>query len=150
MTPHDAVRVSFPRFRLLLSLGAALLFGSLACGDSSTEPSDGTAPVEMFVGKLSGGTELVAIAVNLNSDGTKRVRAYICDGEPSGDVAWFVGSVSTDAVDLSSTVGEAARLLATLSGDQVTGTISIQGGPGRTFTAAKATHGEGVFPITVT
>src|SRR3954471_16616479 len=50
------------------------LVGTVARGDSSTGPSDSAAPVEMYVGKLSGGTELVAIAVNLNSDGTKRVR----------------------------------------------------------------------------
>jgi hypothetical protein len=92
----------------------------------------------------------VAIAVNVNSDGTKRVRAYLCDGEPNGDVAWFVGSVSANAIDLSSTVGESARLLASLGADEVTGPISIQGGAARAFTATKATHGEGVFQITVT
>jgi hypothetical protein len=104
----------------------------------------------MFVGKLSGGTELVAIAVDLNADGTRRVRAYLCDGEPNGDVAWFVGSVSTSAIDLASTVGESARLVGSLGADQVTGTISIQGGPARAFAAPKALHGEGVFQITVT
>jgi hypothetical protein len=150
MTPHDAVRALYSRFRFWPTLAGILLLASVACGDSSTEPSNSNAPVEMFVGKLTGGTELVAIAVDLNSDGTKRVRAYICDGEPNGDVAWFVGSVTTNAIDLSSTVGEAARLNASLSAEEVKGTISIQGGAARAFVATKATHGEGVFQITVT
>ena len=150
MLPHDVVRVFDSRFRFFPLLAGALLVGSLSCGEHSTEPSDTNATVEMFVGKLSGGTELVALAVDRNSDGTKRVRAYICDGEPNGDVAWFVGSVSTNAVDLTSTVGESAHLVASLTADVVTGTISIQGGSARAFTAVKATHGEGVFQITVT
>jgi proprotein convertase P-domain-containing protein len=148
MTPCHAMRALRRAFRF--SPTFVLLLVSVACGDSSTAPSNSDAPVEMFVGKLAGGTELVAIAVNLNSDGTKRVRAYVCDGEPNGDVAWFVGSFGTSAVDLTSTAGEAARLVASLGDDQIAGTISIQGGPARAFTATKATHGEGVFQITVT
>ncbi len=150
MMLHAVLRALCSRLRFGPVAAVVLLVGSLACGDSSTEPSDGNAPVDMFVGKLSGGTELVAIAVNLNPDGTKRVRAYICDGEPNGDVAWFVGSVSTNAVDLSSSVGESSHLLASIGVDDVAGTISIQGGAARAFSATKATHGEGVFQITVT
>ena len=143
--PHATARGFCSWSRFYQTLAGVLLVGSVACGDSSTEPTGSNASVEMFVGKLSGGTELVAIAVNLNADGTKRVRAYFCDGEPNGDVAWFVGSVSTNAVDLTSTVGESSRLIASLSADQVTGTISIQGGAPRAFTAIKATHGEESF-----
>src|SRR5579863_1036030 len=105
-----------------------------ACGGSASNPaatSTSTAPsvAAEFVGVTDQGD-----AIGLSTNGRQLI-AYACDGTPTNGITfavWFKGAVSDNAVNLTAKNGE--HLVATLTPQSVTGTVTLTGGTSFSFT----------------
>jgi hypothetical protein len=98
-----------------------------ACGGGASTP----APV---AGEFVGVTNQVD-AIGLSTNGRQLI-AYVCDGSTTHAITyavWFKGAVSHNAVSLVAKNGE--RLVATLSPQRATGTVTLSGGKSYSFTA---------------
>jgi hypothetical protein len=134
------------RTLLRLALPVTLLLVA-ACSDSPTEP-DVTAGT--FITTLPGSQEvLVVVVAEPGSDGLQKVKAYLCDGEPGGDVEWFGGTLTGNTAALTSRDNAQTTLSIQVDDAQVTGVIKLTGRTALPFVAAAAKPGEGVYEITV-
>ncbi len=118
---------------LILTLLLALTMGLSACGStvSSVTPTATTAALVQgeFVGDA---VNLAGIALSTNG---QRVIAYLCDGtiKHISLAQWFKGAVTNNTIDLTNAQG--GHLVATLTPQVVTGTITLNDGRSSSFTA---------------
>lgn len=112
---------------------------------SSPSPTPG-----FYFGKIAFERDVIGIKIDQPDPAAgRRIRAYVSDSEPDGDVEWFVGSLSgNSAADLVSASGN-ARMDAALVGDQVSGTLTLPGGRTRRFFALAAGEGAGIYDVVV-
>ena len=123
---------------LILALLFALT-GLAACGGSASAPAATptiTAPpvAGEFVGVTNSGD-----AIGLSTNGQQLI-AYACDGTTKHAITfsvWFKGAVSHNAVSLFAKNGE--HLVATLTPQSATGTVTLTGGKSFSFTATAVT-----------
>ncbi len=119
---------------LILSLAILLV----ACGSmpSSVLPTATTAALMKgeFVGDAS---NLAGIALSTNG---QRVIAYVCDGTDKhiSLAEWFSGPVTNNGIDLTNAHG--AHLVAALSAQAITGTVTLKDGRSAPFTARLLPH----------
>jgi hypothetical protein len=132
-------------------LGAVLVLvlAAAGCGsddDGGNGPSGGTTtmPSNVYFGAVAMTTDRLAVAL----DGDK-VRAYVVDGEPGGDAEWFEGNAPNKKFSLTSASGR-ARIEGTVEMAETTGTVTLADGVRRTFHTIPATHGAGIYDVTVT
>jgi hypothetical protein len=112
------------------------------------QPSSSPTP-GFFFGKVAFERDVIGIKVDPpNPQGGRRVRAYMSDSEPGGDLQWFTGVVSGSAVDLTSASGD-GRLQGTLAADLIEGTVTLPGGRVRRFFALPAGEGAGIYDVTI-
>lgn len=145
---------------LLLLLAIGLLAGRGEEGKRASEPETsqpvtsqspgGEATVYEFVGEVPGARELVAVVADkmVGANGRRKVQAYVCDGEPQGDVEWFAGEAVSNTFDLTS-VTKTARLRAELIETEAVGTITLADGSSRRFEAPAARDGAGLYEVTI-
>ncbi|MGH9263788.1 MAG: hypothetical protein ACRD1D_03765 [Acidimicrobiales bacterium] len=123
-----------------------------ACGgDDEDEPAPPrqTAPAGVYFGAVGMATDRVAVAVDPpDGGGRQRVRAFVVDGEPNGDAEWFDGAAEGLNLRLTSASGR-ARMNATIEPAQVHGTVTLADGRERHFHTIPATHGAGIYDVTV-
>ncbi len=126
------------RYWMLGALAAACLILA-ACGG---QPTASTGIAAAWTGKVDGTDAYIAIA----SNGTE-LMAYVCDSQSVAQ--WFHGEAGKDKLDLvAGTVdlsNETAKLIATLTQDSATGTVTLADGQTHTFTATKATGDGGLY-----
>ena len=128
-----------------------LMMTAAACGDDEDDgsPQRQTAPVGVYFGAVGMTTDRVALAVHApDGGGRQRVRAFVVDGEPNGDAEWFDGPAEGVDVRLTSASGK-ARLKGTIEAAQVHGTVTLADGKERHFHTIPATHGAGIYDVTV-
>jgi hypothetical protein len=126
-----------------------------------------------FVGEAFGAKELVAVVADktvavgttnrtvgttnktvagtdktVAAGGGRRVRAYVCDGEPQGDAEWFTGQMTGNAFDLTSVSGK-ARLQAELTEKEATGAVTLADGSLYRFSAPATRDGAGLYEVTI-
>lgn len=128
-----------------VALAVALLV-LVACGDDGDEEEPAAAPMQssVYFGAVGMTTDRLAIAF----DGD-RMTAFLTDGEPGGDAEWFEGSVENNRFDLRSASGR-ARIEGTAEMAQTHGTVVLADGVTRHFHTIPATHGAGIYDVTVT
>jgi hypothetical protein len=99
---------------------------------------------------VAGGTtdKTVAAGKTGAASSGRRVRAYVCDGEPQGDAEWFTGQMTGNTLDLTSESGS-ARLQAELSEQEAAGTVTLADGILRRFSASAAREGAGLYEVTI-
>lgn len=112
------------------------------------QPSSSPTP-GFFFGKVAFERDVIGIKVDPpNPVGTRRVRAYMSDSEPGGDLQWFEGQVAGNTVDLTSKSGD-ARMQSTLANDLIEGSLTLPGGRVHRFFALPAGEGAGIYDVTV-
>lgn len=114
------------------------LTGLAACGGSASTPAaTPTITAPPVVGEFVGVTNS-ADAIGLSTNGQQLI-AYACDGTTTHAITfsvWFKGAVSHNAVSLFAKNGE--HLVATLTPQSATGTVTLTGGKSFSFTATAA------------
>lgn len=119
-------------------LGAVCLVLA-ACGG---QPTATTGIASAWTGKVDGTDAYIALA----SNGTE-LMAYVCDSQSVAQ--WFHGEAGKDKLDLvAGTVdlsSDTATLVATLTLDSASGTVTLADGQAHTFTATKATGDGGLY-----
>jgi hypothetical protein len=106
-----------------------------ACGGSTYSPAP--TPTATSVSDVKGDFAGVTNSVNfisLSTDGPLLV-AYVCDGTPTHHIMlaqWFKGVVTRNVVSLTAKGG--AHLVATLSAQSATGTVTLANGKSFSFT----------------
>ncbi len=107
----------------------------------------------LYYGKVAMGTDQFAMQVDEpGASGSRRVRAYLSDGEPEpeGDIEWFSGTVgANDRIDITS-ASRQARMQGQIAADSVRGTVTLPGQQPRAFFAVPAGDGAGIYEVTVT
>jgi hypothetical protein len=83
------------------------------------------------------------------ADGSRRVRVYLSDGEPNGDIEWFPGSVIGGRLDLTSASNK-ARLAGEVTDEAARGTVTLADGSSHPFFAVPAGDGAGIYDVEVT
>jgi hypothetical protein len=102
-----------------------------------------------YFGKVAFERDVIGIKVDPpDADGNRRVRAYMSDSEPQGDLQWFGGKVAGETVELVSASGD-ATLRATLEDDLILGELVLSGDRVRRFFALPAGDGAGIYDVTV-
>ncbi|HEX2192796.1 MAG TPA: hypothetical protein VHH09_06340, partial [Acidimicrobiales bacterium] len=110
----------------------------------STQPTPG-----IYYGKLARTTDQLAMALDPPAaDGSRRVRVYLSDGEPAGDIEWFPGSVTGGRLALTSASGR-ARLTGEVTDTAVRGTVTLADGSAHPFFAVPAGDGAGIYEVEV-
>jgi len=140
-TEMHAERRQFLRYSgsmLLTLLGSSIL---AACGGSTTSsaPSPTAAPTSKVRGDFLGIDPTAHTWVGLSTDG-QQVTAYTCDGDDEHHITfaqWFKGNVANNSVNLTNANG--AHLVATLTSQAATGTVTLPDGTSFPFTAAVIT-----------
>lgn len=129
---------------LLLTLLVSSMLA--ACGASTTSSASASSSTSASTSPVTGefvARDLTAHTwVALSTDGRK-VTAYACDGDAEHRITfaqWFTGSVTNNALDLTNTNG--AQLMATLTSQAATGTVTLPGGKSFSFTANAITNSE--------
>jgi hypothetical protein len=89
----------------------------------------------VYAGRTNGREATLALAVKAG-----RAAAYVCDGRRVE--AWLTGTQTGSAITLRSRAGD--RLVATIAGNAVTGTVTVRGRPLR-FTIGKAGPPAGLY-----
>lgn len=111
-----------------------------------TEPTPG-----IFFGRVQRDTDVLLFDFEAPAiDGTRKVRVYVSDGEPEpeGDIEWFTGQVSGDSFELTSASGH-ARLVAQVSADGISGTVTYADQIAHAYFAPPAGEGAGIYMVTV-
>ena len=121
------------RFITAMLLACTLLLA--ACGGSTYSPAP--TPTATSVSDVKGDFAGVTNSVNfisLSTEGPLLV-AYVCDGTPTHHITeaqWFKGVVTRNVVSLTAKGG--AHLVATLSAQSATGTVTLASGKSFSFT----------------
>ena len=120
-------------------LGTSIL---VACGSStpSSAPSPTSAPTAKVTGEFVARDLTAHTWVGLSTDG-QQVTAYACDGDDEHPITfaqWFTGNVTNKTIDLTNANG--AHLVATLTSQAATGTVTLPGGKSFPFTANAITN----------
>ncbi len=104
----------------------------------------------IYYGRLNQTIHQLAMSVDPAGTGERRLRIYLSDGLPDGDIEWFVGPVPAGGrLDLTSASGR-ARLSGTLTDDEARGTVTLRNGRQVPFFAVPAGDGAGIYDIEVT
>jgi hypothetical protein len=147
----------FSRLAVVL-LAVLLAVVPAACGgddgeDAEPRPEDMERPMArpgVFVGAVAFSIDRIALALDdPDSGGRQQVRAYVTDGEPGGDSEWFEGTATGGRIELTSKSGK-ARLSGAVGQRDLHGTITLADGVNRHFHTIPATHGAGIYDVTVT
>ncbi len=110
----------------------------------SSRPTPG-----IYYGKLSRTTDQLAMSLDTpGADDARRVRVYLSDGEPNGDIEWFPGSVSGGRLDLTS-ASKNARLTGAIDDTAARGTVTLADGSSHPFFAVPAGDGAGIYDVEV-
>jgi len=135
--------------RRLLVLPAALcvlLAGMVAAAQAEPQVEMKTPGATEFFAKVPGTRIFVAVVTTPEGDGTK-LRAYVCDS--AGVNEWFVGAVRPGApFAIASSDGD-ARLNASLSAADVSGTFTLRSGKTHRFRAGKAKGIAGLYILRI-
>jgi hypothetical protein len=144
-----------------LGLVVAVIVLTAACGDDdegaapgttespSATSAPGVAGAAVYFGAVSMTTDRVAVALDAaDAEGRQRVRAFLSDGEPGGDAEWFDGTGTRGKFDLRSSSGR-ARLEGEVRAQDAHGTVTLADGRTRHFHTIPATHGAGIYDMTV-
>ena len=111
-----------------------------ACGgtaSSSVTHTPAAAPTAtaaaLVKGEFTGAAGSLA-GIGLSTNG-RQVIAYLCDGKPQhiSLAQWFQGPVTSTGIDITNAHG--AHLVATVSAQAITGTVTLQDGRSAPFTA---------------
>ena len=140
-----------------LTAGALLLTALAGCsGDDDDRPNNKLAEraVEAatlagsFVGEVSGTKAFVAVVAAPAQEGqdTGAVQVYVSDGR--GLSEWFSGPVSDGGFAAQSDDGD-AEAEGKLSGDSVTGIVTLPDGETGSFEASPPSGGAGLYELTV-
>jgi hypothetical protein len=125
---------------LILAVLFALTLLAGCSGSASAPAATPTSTAPPVAGEFVGVTNKVD-AIGLSTNGQQLI-AYACDGTTTHALTfsvWFKGAVSHNAVSLFAKNGE--HLVATLTPQSATGTVTLTGGKSFSFTAtAAATH----------
>lgn len=144
--------------RLALVLLIGLLAVVPACGGDEEEgeqprPEDTERPMArpgVFFGAVAFSLDRIALVLDdPDSGGRQQVRAYVTDGEPSGDSEWFEGPATGGRIELASKSGR-ARLSGSVALRDLHGTVTLADGATRNFHTIPATYGAGIYDVTVT
>lgn len=130
-------------------IGALLLAGGCA---SSREPAAKSALGAVsgaYFGAVAMSADRLALTLGTKSAGSQPMEAFVVGGDPRGDVEWFSGSARDDKFELQSVSGK-ARLSGVVEAAQATGTFVGADGRSRVFYTIPATHGAGIYDVTVT
>jgi hypothetical protein len=130
----------------LAALGvlAALSFGC-SSSDGETGPDDETATATSFIGTIPSAGTSIAVVTAPAEDGSAVDQAvvYVCDGV---DVeAWYTGSLRAGSIDAESTTGLVAQ--ATVTENEVTGTVELPGKGTVDFSVREATGVAGIYLV---
>lgn len=135
---------------LMLMLVLWLVAGCASPGQEKEKGSQasGGPVVGEFVGEIPEADTFVALVAEEPQEGgdTREVRAYLCDDESINE--WFVGSASGDELQLTSESG--VQLLARLTGESSTGTVTLTDGRSFPFEALPATGIPGLYDVSTT
>jgi hypothetical protein len=123
---------------LTLTVFLAACGGSTSSGGSTTFPTP-TIPSNVmgdFVGQVSG----LNADISLSSNGY-RLTAYTTNGTPTSITfaLWFQGSITNNAVNLMAAFGAGAHLMASLTNQAATGTLTLKNGNPLHFRAKNVT-----------
>ena len=111
----------------------------------SAQPTPG-----IYYGKVARTTDQLAMALDAPApDGSRRVRVYLSDGEPNGDIEWFPGSVTGGRLDLTS-ASQKAKLTGEITDTAARGTVTLASGASHPFFAVPAGDGAGIYDVEVT
>ena len=140
--------------RKVVAIGAGLaLAASAGCGGDSGDGADNAdgkkpaptavMPSSVYFGAVAMTTDRLAIALD-----NGKATVFLTDGEPGGDAEWFEGQADQATFRLTSASGK-ARIEGTVEPAETTGTITLADGVARAFHTIPATHGAGIYDVTV-
>jgi hypothetical protein len=139
--------------RKVVALGAGLALAVTAgCGgdggdEKKSTSAPATAPSGVYFGAVAMTTDRLAVAFD-NTGNSGKVTAFLTDGEPGGDAEWFEGEADKATFSLTSASGK-ARIEGTVEPAETTGTVTLADGVKRAFHTIPATHGAGIYDVTV-
>jgi hypothetical protein len=151
---------------LALALSVALVSGCSGGGAGNEQPpapgNPAPAPAKtVYFGWLLGTTRVAAVAFDVDppgADGTRTLRAYVCDGlgQPDGLAVWFSGPVNPAAtttggqtVDLTSVGGRETLSIDHFSDRAVGGAFTDATGRRVAFVAYPGFNGAGIYQVTL-
>ncbi len=129
---------------------------SAALTHSSGEITGQPADTGQFVhfGWLLGTENIIAVAFDssaMDTGGTRRVKAYVCDGHgnPDGVAIWFYGSITDGVATLLTSVdGNSTLVLDGSRSEVVTGAFTDVQGTTKRFASIRAVSGAGIYDVT--
>jgi hypothetical protein len=144
---------------LVAAVGAALTVAGCGSDDSGDAAKKAETPTAYF-GWVLGTAEPTGIAIQVEDagGGTKKVKAYVCDGlgPPKGKAVWFAGPVDTKTTN---GVGQTVALTSagkreTLDVDHfddrlVKGSFTDSAGVRKQYVAYPARDGAGIYEVTL-
>lgn len=136
--------------RTIRIIAAVIVSVTVATACGGNEGEDRGAPAMssgVYFGTVAMTTDRVAVALE-DGQGRQRVRAFVADGEPGGDAEWFDGAGSRSSFSLTSASGK-ARIEGEVRAEHVHGTLTLADGKARAFYTIPATHGAGIYDVTV-
>jgi hypothetical protein len=143
-------RGTFFRALVAPALAAGLLLGSNAAQAVVSGEFVGAIPNPDPIDPPGGNAdELVAVVVNdASPTGRRAIRVYLCDGDPTaqGDAEWFIGVITGDTFNLTSSDGDATTQ-GQLTETAATGTVSLPDGRTVSFRALPARAGGGFYDV---
>jgi hypothetical protein len=101
-------------------------------------------PSSVYFGAVAMTTDRLAVALD-----NGKVTAFLTDGEPGGDAEWFEGQAAGAAAFRLTSASGKARIEGTVEPAETTGTVTLADGVARAFHTIPATHGAGIYDVTV-
>jgi hypothetical protein len=135
-------------------LAALVLVAGAGCSSGDDEGTgqgqQGTQPMQsaVFFGAVSRTTDRLAVAFDGSPSGDSKVRVFLTDGEPGGDVEWFEGDAKDGKFNLRSVSGKAS-IEGAYETEETTGQVTLADGQKRYFHTIPANAGAGIYQITV-
>lgn len=120
-----------PKRNTLLILVLTILLA--ACGSTLSTVTPTSTTTALVKGEFVGDADPLA-GIGLSTDG-QRVIAYLCNGTDHhvSLAEWFKGPVTNQSIDLTN--AHAAHLVATVTAQAITGTVTLKDGRSAPFTA---------------
>lgn len=111
----------------------ALILLLAACGSTPSSITPTATTAALTKGEFVGDADPLA-GIGLSTDG-QQVIAYLCNGTDQhvSLAEWFKGPVTNQSIDITNAHG--AHLVATVSAQAITGTVTLQDGRSAPFTA---------------